>query len=296
VKLSERGASRAAWVSPSSAAPAPAAPTEAERAWSAGPLHALRYALDKTLVVAEMEARKLWHDPWEVMTRAGQPVLWLLVFGQVLTRVRIIPTGDLPYLDFMAPGVLAQSVLFIAIFYGVSAIWERDLGIIHKLLASPAPRAAIVVGKALSASLRSLPPALVVYGLSAVLGVQLNYNLLALAGLLLTVVLAGALFSTMSLIVSCIVRTRERFLGVGQFLTMPMFFVSNAVYPIALMPLWLQWLARFNPLSYEVDALRTLMLAHSESVFGLGLDYVVMIAVAAVLVAVATKLYPRLAV
>jgi len=82
----------------------------------------------KTIVLAELEMRKLRHDPTELLTRAVQPALWLLVFGQVFTRVRAIPTGNLPYLDFMTPGILAQSVLFIAIFYGISIIWERIWG------------------------------------------------------------------------------------------------------------------------------------------------------------------------
>ena len=81
----------------------------------------------KTLSIGEMEVRKLRHDPTELITRAVQPALWLLVFGEVFTRVHIIPTGNLPYISFMAPGILAQSVLFIAIFYGIAVIWERDL-------------------------------------------------------------------------------------------------------------------------------------------------------------------------
>jgi len=95
----------------------------------------------KTYVVAEFEIRKLRHDPTELITRAVQPALWLLIFGEVFTRVRAIPTGGVPYLDFMAPGILAQSVLFVAIFSGIALIWERDLGIIHKLFVSPTPRA-----------------------------------------------------------------------------------------------------------------------------------------------------------
>ena len=95
--------------------------------------------VSKTLVIAELELRKIRHDPTELLTRAMQPALWLLVFGQVFGRTRAIPTGGLPYLDFMAPGILAQSVLFIAIFHGIAIIWERDLGLVHKLLASPTP-------------------------------------------------------------------------------------------------------------------------------------------------------------
>ena len=99
----------------------------------------LRNFISKSMVIAELEARKLKHDPSDLLTRAVQPVLWLLVFGEVLTQVNAIPTGDLSYLAFMTPGVLAQSVLFISIFYGISIVWERDLGIVQKFLASPTP-------------------------------------------------------------------------------------------------------------------------------------------------------------
>jgi ABC-2 type transport system permease protein len=119
------------------------------RRWLAPILRFIR----KTLVIVELETRKLHHDPMELLTRAVQSALWLLVFGEVFTRTHAIPTGSVPYLDFMAPGVLAQSVLFIAIFYGIAVIWERDLGVVHKLLVSPIPRAALVLGKALSGTL-----------------------------------------------------------------------------------------------------------------------------------------------
>jgi len=102
--------------------------------------------LEKTFAIAEMEIRKLRHDPTELLTRAVQPALWLLIFGEVFTSIRAIPTGGMSYLDFMTPGILAQSVLFIAIFSGIAIIWERDLGIIHKFLASPTPRTALVLG------------------------------------------------------------------------------------------------------------------------------------------------------
>ena len=119
--------------------------------------------LGQCLALAEMELRKLLHDPTELLTRAVQPALWLLVFGEVFTRIRAIPTSNLRYLDFLAPGVLAQSVLFIAIFYGIAVIWERDLGLVHKLLVSPVSRAALVLGKALSAGVRALSQAGLVY-------------------------------------------------------------------------------------------------------------------------------------
>ena len=105
---------------------------------------------------------------------------------------------------------------------------------------------------------------------------------------------SSALFSTFSLIIACIVKTRERFMGVGQFLTMPIFFASNAIYPIAMMPPWLRAVARVNPLSYEVYALRSLMLNAGHSQFGLPLDMAALAACIAVFVVIATWIYPRL--
>ncbi|HZZ77872.1 MAG TPA: ABC transporter permease [Gemmataceae bacterium] len=248
----------------------------------------------KTLVVAELEVRKLRHDITELLTRAVQPALWLLVFGEVFTRTRAIPTGDVPYLDFMAPGILAQSVLFIAIFYGIAVIWERDLGLVHKLIVSPTPRTALVLGKGLSAGLRALSQAAVVYVLAALLGVRLNWNPLALVGVLAAVLLGGACFSTLSLIIACLVKTRERFMGIGQLLTMPLFFASNAIYPTEMMPGWLKVVAHVNPLTYQVDALRALMLADGAATFHLAVDFGVLAGTTAILVLLAGWLYPTI--
>jgi ABC-2 type transport system permease protein len=256
-------------------------------------LHAVVRFVDKTLVIAEFEVRKLRHDFTDIVTRAIQPVLWLLLFGEVFTRVRAIPSGDLPYLDFMAPGILAQSVLFVAIFYGIGIIWERDLGIVHKFLVSPTPRGALVLGKALSAGIRSISQAIIIYFLAAILGVKMNWNPYALLGVLLTIILGAAMFSTLSLIIASLVKTRERFMGMGQVLTMPLFFASNAIYPISMMPLWLQVISHINPLTYEVDALRALMLAQGASSFGLVVDFASMAAATVIAVIVGARVYPR---
>jgi len=255
---------------------------------------AILYFITDTITVAELEARKLQHDPTELITRTVQPALWLLIFGEVLARIRAIPSGQLPYIDFMTPGILAQSVLFIAIFFGIAVIWERDLGILHKMLASPASRNSLVLGKALSASERGLSQAVVIYVLAVLIGVRINWAPFAIAGVVLVVVLGSALFSTFSLIIACIVRTRERFMGVGQLLTMPLFFASNAIYPISIMPLWLQVVAKINPLTYEVDALRSLMVIGGGASYGIGIDTGVLLVVTAILVAIAARVYPRL--
>jgi len=261
----------------------------------ANPIAALASFIAKTSTIVWLEVRKIRHDPTDIITRAVQPALWLLIFGEVFTRIRAIPTGGESYLEFMAPGILAQSVLFIAIFSGIAVIWERDLGIIHKFLASPTPRGALVLGKGLAAGVRGLAQALIVYVLALLLGVRMDWNPLALLGVIVMVILGATCFATFSLIIACLVKTRERFMGIGQVLTMPLFFASNAIYPVAIMPGWLQVIARANPLSYEVDALRSLMLAGGTITSAIVIDFVVLFVTAIVLVTIGAFLYPRVA-
>ncbi|HXZ48825.1 MAG TPA: ABC transporter permease [Usitatibacter sp.] len=268
----------------------------AEEIARAAPASALSF-LSKMLAIAEMEVRKLRHDPTELVSRAVQPALWLLIFGQVMSHARAIDTGGLPYLDYLVPGILGQSVLFIAIFNGISVIWERDLGIVHKFLVSPAPRSALVLGKALGGGARALVQAVVVIVLGVLLGVHLRLAPAALAGVVVFIVLGAAVFSSFSLFIACIVKTRERFMGVGQVLTMPLFFASNAIYPTSLMPRWLQAIAHGNPLTYQIDALRVLLLRGDGGLpqLGLGLDFAVLALALAVMVAAAARIYPNIA-
>ncbi|MCL4478407.1 MAG: ABC transporter permease [Deltaproteobacteria bacterium] len=250
--------------------------------------------LKESLAIAEVELKKLIRDPIELFTRAVQPVLWIVIFGEVFSRVHGIPTGKISYLAFITPGILAQSVLFSAIFYGIAVIWERDLGIIHKLLVSPALRGSLVFGKAISSGFRGFVQVVIIYFLAIVMGIDLRWQPYALIGVLFSVVVGSAVFSTFSLIVACIVKTRERFMGIGQLLTMPLFFASNAIYPLTLMPVWLQWFAMLNPLTYLVDSLRGLMIAGGHSVHGLGVDFGVMLFVFIIFLLIADRLYPTL--
>jgi ABC-2 type transport system permease protein len=248
----------------------------------------------KTLTMVELEARKLHHDYTDLFTRAVQPAIWLLIVGPVLASVRAIPTGTLPYLDFMAPGILAQSVLFISIFYGIAAIWERDLGIIHKFLVTPTYRSALVLGKALSAGERGLAQAAIVYVLAFGLGVHLSLTIITFLLVIVVIILGSALFSTFSLIIASLVKTRERFMGMGQILTNPLFFASNAIYPISIMPSWLQAVAQVNPLTYMVDALRALMLINGPTVYGVPFDLLFLVVALTINIAIASKLYPKI--
>jgi ABC-2 type transport system permease protein len=249
----------------------------------------------ESAAIVEVELVKLFRDPTEIISRAIQPVLWLVVFGQVLAQVRGIHTGRLSYLAFITPGILAQSVLFSSIFYGIAVIWERDLGVVHKLLVSPARRSSLVFGKAVAAGFRGILQASVIYLIAFIMHVSLRLDPLAILAVLASVMLGSGIFATFSLIIACIVKTRERFMGIGQLLTMPMFFASNAIYPLDIMPAWLRVIAQINPLTYLIDALRGLMISGGESVHGYAVDFSVMLAVFVVLLSVAVRLYPTLA-
>lgn len=251
--------------------------------------------LRECAAVAQIEFIKLRRDPAEMISRAVQPVLWLAVFGQVLAQVRGIYEGESGYLAFLTPGILAQSVLFSAIFYGIAVIWERDLGVVHKLLASPARRLSLVFGKAMASGFRGIVQAGVVYVVVLALQVPLRHDIPSILGVLCVVLLGSAMFSTFSLIIACIVKTRERFMGIGQVLTMPMFFASNAIYPLELMPDWLRAIAQINPLTYLVDALRGLMLSDNVSAHGYATDFLVLLGLFGVLLVIAVRLYPSLA-
>lgn len=239
-----------------------------------------------------VELQKLRHDRTELYTRAVQPALWLLIFGATFTRIRAIPTGDVPYLDFLAPGIMAQSALFIAIFYGIQLVWERDAGILAKLLVTPTPRAALVAGKAFAAGLRAVIQALVILVLAAVMGVGLTANPLRLLAAIVVVVLGAAFFSCLSMTIAGLVRNRERLMGIGQAIMMPLFFASNALYPVAIMPEWLRALSYVNPLSYQVDALRGLLLGTPSH---LVLDIAVLLLAVAAGITGAAALLGRLA-
>ncbi|HTV74949.1 MAG TPA: ABC transporter permease [Candidatus Acidoferrales bacterium] len=253
-----------------------------------------RILVTQISAITDAEIQKLKHDPVELFTRVIQPALWLLLFGQVFGRLRGIPTGGIPYESYLVPGILAQSALFIAIFYGISAIWERDLGVLYKYMMSPAPRFALVIGKAISAGIRGLSQAIMVYILATLLGIDLRHDVLALIGVAGIIMVGAAIFSTFSLIVACIVKTRERFMGIGQVLTMPLFFASSAIYPVALMPPWLRVIAAGNPLTYQVDALRALMLPGYHLAFSVQANVAIQAGALVALIAIAAKIYPSI--
>ena len=247
--------------------------------------------IKKSLVMAEMETRKLSHDPTELITRAVQPILWIGVFGEALNKTRAIPTEGHSYLQFISPGILAQSVTFIAIFYGIAIIWERDMGLLQKILVTPTPRLALVWGKMISAGVRGLSQAIVLFLFTLILQVHLHFNALSIIGIIVFTMLGASFFTGLSMIIASFVKTRERFMGIGQVITLPLFFASSAIYPISIMPGWLQVIAKGNPLSYMVDGLRALLV--TGKVQTVPFNLLVLAAAAALISILSAYMYPK---
>jgi ABC-2 type transport system permease protein len=267
----------------------PAASAERARVLVGHPLSRLTAG---TLAMAQAELRKLRHDPFDIFTRSAQPLLWLFIFGTALGHTRALTLPGVDYRAYLAPGVMAQAALFIAIFFGLAVIWERDVGQLQRMLATPLPRTAIVLGKAAGAGVRAFVQAVVLLVVLAVVGIGIRWDVLGVAGALTLLVIGTGGFACMSMLIAAAVRTRERFMGIGQLVMMPLFFASSALYPLSVMPGWLHVVARINPLTYEVQGLRQLLLGRGAS-GELWLDFLVVVGFLGAMVAAATKAYPR---
>ncbi len=244
--------------------------------------------------IAAAEIERVRREPSVILTRTVQPLLWLLVFGAALSRARGLASPGTNYQAFIVPGVLAQSVLFVAIFSGLSILWERDFGITERILAAPVPRSAVIVGKALASGVRALVQVSLVLVVAAVAGIPLRWSVLRLAGALVTIVLGAVLLSAVSMVIASSVRSREKFMGIGQLVSLPLFFASNALYAVSVMPAWLRWVANANPLTYEIEILRRLLVGVGPD--RLLLDFAVILVGVGVTLAAATRLYPRVVV
>jgi ABC-2 type transport system permease protein len=140
-------------------------------------------------------------------------------------------------------------------------VWERETGILKKLLVAPASRYATVIGRSIASGVRAIFQALIIVPVALLIGVRFAPNPLYFFAALLILFLISGGFAAISILVASLMKTRERFMGIGQALIMPLFFASNALYPIKLMPPVLQYFALFNPLTYAVDAVRGLIIS-----------------------------------
>src|ERR1700674_1933588 len=186
------------------------APGEALSAGSASPTHPLsggpipRMAAG-TYAMAQAEMRKLRHDHLDIFTRSVQPLLWLFIFGTALGRFHALSQGGVEYRAYLAPGVMAQAALFIAIFFGLAVIWERDVGQLQRLLATPLSRTSIVLGKAAGACVRALVQAVLLLAVLSLAGIAVRWTAIGVLGTLAMLMLGTAGFACMSMLLAAAV-------------------------------------------------------------------------------------------
>lgn len=252
----------------------------------------MRDFLRETSAMIELELRRLRHDNTEMFSRAVQPILWLAVYGVILGAIRAIPTGSIPYIDFITPGIMVQSIIFTSIFYGLTTVWERESGILKKLLVTPASRYATVIGRSLAAAPRGLFQILILIPVSLLLGVRFVINPAYFILAMLIIIFTAGGFAAVSILIASLMKKRERFMGIGQAITMPLFFASSALYPLAIMPNVIQYIALFNPVTYVVDALRGLMI--TGNLAGLPFDLLVLVVFDAVIFLLASISFKRI--
>ena len=165
------------------------------------------------------------------------------------------------------------------------------MGLLQKILVTPTPRLALVWGKMISAGIRGLSQAVVIFLFTLILRVHLRITPFSIVGVVLITMLGASFFTGLSMIIASVVKTRERFMGIGQIITLPLFFASNAIYPISIMPAWLQTVANINPLTYMVDGLRAVLVTGDVS--RLPLDIIILVIVTFAISFLSAYMYPK---
>ena len=188
-----------------------------------------------------------------------QPLFWLAIFGFGMGRSVELGASGLPYLAFLAPGTIAQNILFTAFFGGVSILYDKEFGFLKEILVAPISRFAIVAGKVLGGATSAFVQGLIVLALSLMLGVRFT-SLTGLVASLGVMALMSFSFMALGLALASGLERAASFQRIGRFSTMPMWFLSGALWPLDKSPDWLKLIILMNPLTYGVDALRTLLI------------------------------------
>jgi ABC-2 type transport system permease protein len=206
----------------------------------------LRFSRDRARIVASM----------------GQPLLFLVVFGGGLSASLgagvTQQLGNVSYVRFLYPGIIAMAVLFTSIFSAISIVWDREFGFLRELLVAPVSRAALVLGKALGGSTIAMFQGAILLVLAPVLGVSVNP--LLLLELLLLMFLVAFAITSVGILVASRLQTMESFQMIINFFVMPMFFLSGAFFPLRGLPGWMAVVTRMDPVAYGVDPMRRLLL------------------------------------
>lgn len=202
----------------------------------------------------------------------GQPLLFLLALGYGLGSV-YKRAGEGNYLQFLVPGIMAQTVLFSAMFYGAMVMFDKQFGFLKETLVAPVSRLKIMLGGALGGATTAVMQGLLVFIISLALGFRPEHWILLLVTIVILCMLSVAI-ACFSSGIGSFVEDMQGFQAINQFLVFPLYFLSGALYPLTNVPTWLRIVAEFNPMSYAVDAMRDTLIGQTH--FGLVKDFAVL--------------------
>ena len=236
------------------------------------------------------QIKRYFRSKARIVGSLGQPLLFLVSlgfgFGPVFRRA-----GQGNYIQFLAPGVIAMTVLFSGIFNGIELIWDRQFGFLKETLVAPVPRVTIMIGRTLGGATTSVMQGLIVALACLIVGFRPT-SLTAIVGGLVYMTLIAVMFTALGTAIASVLSDFQGFQMVMNFLVMPIFFLSGALFPLIGLPRALDIIAKIDPLSYGVDGLRGSMTGLSH--FGQSLDLAVLSVLTVILLGVGTRLFAKI--
>jgi ABC-2 type transport system permease protein len=213
-------------------------------------------------IVCHRELLRWVKDRRRLAAGLVQPLLWLFVLGTGLSRVVSVGQEDIDFRTFLFPGVLATSVMFTAVFSGVSVVWDREFGFLREMLVAPIRRSSIMAGKCLGGAIVATAQAVVILALAGLCGVP--YSPVLMLELLGVLFLAALAITAFGLLLGARVANIQSVMPVIQTVITPMMFLSGALYPTAGLPAWLALATKINPVTYAVNPMRHVVFSHLD--------------------------------
>jgi ABC-2 type transport system permease protein len=229
-----------------------------------------------------------------VLGTGGQPLIWLAIIGVGFGATIGKLAGGVSYITFMAPGIIGMTILFSSVFAGINVIWDKQFGFLKEILVAPVSRIGIVLGKIAGSATVSLIAALTVLVIVIVAGI-IPLSSLSILGIIETIAFMlaiAAIFISMGLIIATSINNVEGFQVIINFLVLPLFFLSGALFPFTDAPLWMKILSDIDPLKYGVDGMRGALLGINT--LPLYLDFGIVLVVAILFIALADLAFRRM--
>jgi ABC-2 type transport system permease protein len=245
-------------------------------------------------VICLREFIKFFREKSRLLGTLARPVLWLFVVGNGMSAL-IKPQAGFSYLQFIFPGMIGMTILFSSIFSSISIVWDREFGFMKEMLVAPISRLSIVFGKAISGTFISVAQAIIILVLIPVLGIHIT--LMQFVEIVAVSFLVSFCITSLGILIAARLTSFDGFNIIMNFLVMPMFFLSGAMYPVTSMPAALRGLSHINPLTYGIDAFKHVLLKNGAPPLGpefpLFLDLLIVTAVSIIMITFAAWSFRR---